>query len=182
MSNLCLHMNDAYYEKILNDSIGKMTALAASRDSIEIELIKLRELIHATANMLSDEKQRSQYLAVLNAAMEREGIRDASLTNAVRKVLQDARGKYLTVSDVRDHLKLYAFDFSEYASNPLASISTTLRRFKPQDVQTKDFEGVTAYRWIFRFPRIDTDENPLMHADRNVSSRTKKTGTLKDMK
>jgi hypothetical protein len=145
-------MNDTYYQKILNDAVAKLTALAATRDTIEIELIKLRELIHATANMLSDDQQRSGYLAVLNTAMLRDGVRDASLVEAIRRVLQDARGKFLTATDVRDQLKTYGFDFSEYASNPLASISTTLRRFKQQDVLTKDIDGVAAYRWIFRFP------------------------------
>jgi len=41
----------------------------------------------------------------------------------------------------------YTFDFSGYRSNPLASISTALRRFKPSDVETTEIAGVTAYRW-----------------------------------
>jgi hypothetical protein len=149
-------MNDDYFKQILTNAIANMTALVSHRENLDIQILKLRELIHATANMLMDDKERNKILEVLNAAIRHDGFRDASLVDAIRGVLQETRGKFLTVSDVRDRLKIYGFDFSEYASNPLASISTTLRRFKPEEVETTSIEGVAAYRWkgVRRFPRL----------------------------
>jgi len=140
-------MNDAYFAGILKSAIAKMTTLAATRDSVEVELIKLRELIQATANMLSDEKMKDQYLQILDDVLERSGFRDNSLVEAVRKVLQEARGHFLTVSQVRDRLRTRGFDFSAYKSNELASISTTLRRFKPEEVEITNTGGVLHYRY-----------------------------------
>jgi hypothetical protein len=140
-------MNDTYFIEILKSAIAKMTALAATRDSIEVELIKLRELVQATANMLSDEKTKDHYRQILNDALEHSGVRDGSLVDAVRKVLQEARGHFLTVSQVRDRLRTRGFDFSKYKSNELASISTTLRRFKPEEVEITNTGGVSHYRY-----------------------------------
>jgi hypothetical protein len=182
-------MNEAYFERILNDAIGKMTALAAHRDAVEVELMKLREMVHATANMLSDEKQKKQYLEILSDAVQYGGIRDASLSDAVRKVLQEARGKLLTVTDVRDRLRTRGFDFAGYSSNPLASISTTLRRFKPSQVAATTVEGVAAYRWIFRFPRLRRKRINQSPAETNrhleamgIDTRQWGMGKLSDMK
>jgi hypothetical protein len=160
-------MNDTYFEDMLRQAIAKMTALSAHRDAVEVELMKMREFIHATANMISDEKVRNQYLDLLNDAIQQNGIRDASLSDAVSRVLQEARGKFLTVTDVRDRLKTRGFDFTAYSSNPLASISTTLRRFKPNQVGTTMIEGVSAYRWIFRFPRLRRRYIPQSAAETN---------------
>jgi hypothetical protein len=56
-------------------------------------------------------------------------------------------------------LEAGGFDFSSYKSSPLASISTTLKRFKPEDVETAEIDGVAAYRWIGKVstgtPNID---------------------------
>jgi hypothetical protein len=57
-------------------------------------------------------------------------------------------GNWLTATNVRDHLVGLGFDFSGYSTNPLASVSTTLRRMKPEEVETTTVDGgVTAYQW-----------------------------------
>src|SRR5207253_3001518 len=64
----------------------------------------------------------------------------------IKKVLQNAAANWLTAAQVRDRLVNSGFDLTLYASNPLASVSTTLRRMKPQEVESSEIEGVAAYR------------------------------------
>src|SRR5208337_2582458 len=106
-------------------------------------------------NMLPDE-QRQAY----NDRFDELTSKSGGLTEAIEDILKYAtsEGKYLTVSQVRDHLKKAGFDFSRYTSNPLASVNTVIKRFKPSDVESTTIDGVTAYRWIFRFPRTVSRE------------------------
>ncbi len=81
-------------------------------------------------------------------------MRESSLKDAIYSVLCSAFPKYLTASDVRDRLRANGFDFSGYSSNELASVSTTLRRFKPEEVENTTIEEVAAYRLDQRAARI----------------------------
>src|SRR5207244_1255828 len=72
---------------------------------------------------------------------------DTSLTTTVKSTLM-ASGGWMTVAMIRDKLKETGFDFSEYKSNPLASVSSTLKRFTSADgIEVADVAGVTAYRY-----------------------------------
>src|SRR5262249_30273560 len=88
----------------------------------------------------------SDYEAQLEALASQMG----GLTEAVKDALKLAtisRG-FVTATQVRDHLLKAGFDFSRYSSNPLASVNTTLRRFKADEIETSETEsGVTCYRW-----------------------------------
>lgn len=153
-------MDDAYYVKIVVAELEKLVTLMKQRDAVEVQSSKCEEFISATINMLSEEK-RDEFRKTLDAVKEVGKDRDANLTYAIRRVLQEATG-FLTISGVRDRLKEAGFDFSSYTSNPLASISTTLRRMKPEDVEVRESQGITIYRWkgVRRFSRT---RNP--HSD-----------------
>jgi len=157
-------MDDAYYMKILIAELEKLVKLMKQRGAIEVQSAKCEEFISATINMLSEEK-RDEFRKTLDAVKEVGKDRDANLTYAIRRILQEATG-YLTVSGVRDRLKEFGFDFSSYTSNPLASISTTLRRMKPEDVEVREAEGITMYRWkgVRRFPRTSNPHSDVIAA------------------
>jgi hypothetical protein len=99
----------------------------------------------ATLNMLPD-NERTEFLAAWNEINEKLTTSESSLKDAIHSVLRQAFPKFLTAAEVRDHLRTNGFDFSGYTSNELASVSTTLRRFKAQEVETTSIEGVAAYR------------------------------------
>lgn len=61
----------------------------------------------------------------------KHGIASASLTNAVRTLMQTSG--WHTVANVRTLLEEHGFNFSEYKTNALASVATTLRRLKDAD-------------------------------------------------
>jgi len=117
------------------------------RESIEAEAMKLEQLIAATANMLPDDIKDMVMLRMTNL-QELSRLRDVGLTDAIRTILRQAPGDWLTVTNVRDRLINRGFDFNDYSTNPLASVSTVLRRMKPEEVETATVDGgVTAYRW-----------------------------------
>lgn len=157
-------MNDSYYLKILVAELEKLVTLMKQRGVIEVESAKCEEFISATINMLSEEK-RAEFRMTLDAVKEAGKDRDGNLTHAIRRVLQRAT-EPLTVRDIRERLKNSGFDFSSYTSSPLASISTTLRRMKVEDLEATEVEGITAYRWkgIRRFPRMPKPRSEVIGA------------------
>jgi hypothetical protein len=145
-------LNVDEYKLLLISSLEKFVTLSRQKEEIEAEVVKLRQFIYATMNMLPENERMKFQAEAAELAAEVAG-----LTDAVREVLKLAtqRKTYFTAAQVRDQLVKTGFDFSQYSSNPLASVNTTVKRFKPSDVETVMIDGVAAYRWIFRFPRFD---------------------------
>lgn len=145
-------MSVAIYRQILEDALHESSILSRERDQIDAKLQRLRHFVYATVNMLPD-AERNVYQAELAMLASRVG----NLTDSVRETLKLAaqRNSFLTATEVRDHLKNSNFDFSQYTSNPLASVNTVLRRFKPSEVETSTRDGVTTYRWVTRIPGSD---------------------------
>jgi hypothetical protein len=144
------------FKKLLEQSLEKYGGLKIRRDQLDAEMMKQMEFIRALVHMLSDE-DRKEFKDRINEAFENSQIKEAGLTESIRLVLQRARDQFLTATQVRDHLVQSGFDFSEYSSNPLASVSTTLRRLKPEEVEAIEVRGVAAYKWI---GWVKMNENP----------------------
>lgn len=133
------------YDAIISDTLAKLGSIRNETARLEMEAAKLRQFFAATLNMLPED-QRSEYLAVFREIGERASAGEASLKKAIHHVLLDAHPGYVTATDVRDRLRAKGFDFTEYKSNPLASVSTTLRRAKREEIESTQIEGVTGYR------------------------------------
>jgi hypothetical protein len=145
------------YERILRDAILRIGELARQRDELEVEKAKLFQLMRATINLLPDDR-REAWGKMIDAAYDKHVARLATLTDAIRNVLRAQPRQWFTVTVMRDSLVRAGFDFSEYASNPLASVSTTLKRMaekgKEAEVEAQQIEQVTAYRWKKRHHRL----------------------------
>jgi hypothetical protein len=83
-------------------------------------------------------------------------VKGKSIRKTKKKLARPANS-FWTATEVRDHLKNSAFDFSQYTSNPLASVNTVLRRFKPSEVEISTRDGVTTYRWVTRVPGLKSE-------------------------
>jgi hypothetical protein len=139
-------MDAMNYLAMVRDAFEKMEQLQKQRESLEAEIMKLEQFISATANFLPDE-QRDLVMTRIQVIQDLQRIRDSSLTEAARRVLAAARD-WLTTTQVRDKLMTLGFDFSLYTTNPLASISTTLRRMTPHEVESKtNADGTTVFHW-----------------------------------
>ena len=139
-------MDTPNYIAVAVDAMNKLEELQRKRDAIDAEALKLEQLVIATANMLPDET-KSLLLRRMEILQALTQLREGGLTDAIRAILQAAPGDWLTVTNVRDRLISAGFDFSRYSTNPLASISTTLRRMKSEEVETTTMDGVAAFRW-----------------------------------
>ena len=139
-------MKDTDYKTILDRALTELGFAIQRRDAAEVEISKQRQFIAATLNMLSDD-ERKHFRERLIEAFQQNETRFTGLTDAIRKILQTGERKWRTVAEVRTLLSNSGFDFSSYTANPLASISTTLKRMAPNEVETTTIETVTAYRW-----------------------------------
>jgi hypothetical protein len=124
--------------------VARIADLTRSRDEIDREITKLRELMLATFPLLPTEKQRL-FQKEIDEIEEQSG----SLIAAIKLVFSHHKGEWLTPPQVRDHLNEMGFDLTKYRANPLASIGTTLKRLPAADtrIETKVLDnGQTAYQ------------------------------------
>jgi hypothetical protein len=149
------------YNSVLDAALLKLTELIKQQEDTEIEISKTRQFIYATLNMLSDDDRSAFWHNLRQHNATQESMAD-NLSDAVREVLSTSPKVWFTVTEVRDALRTTAFDFSKYTSNPLASISTTLRRMVPKEVDMATPEGVSAFRWK------NTKTNRRRQAERNM--------------
>jgi hypothetical protein len=150
-------MSSQNYSPILRDALKEYGMLSRERNEIDARLLRLRRFIYATVDMLPEE-QRGTYQAELAELPSEMG----NLTDSIREALKIAlqRNSSLTATEVRDHLKNAGFDFSQYASNPLSSVNTVLKRFKSSEVETGTRDGVATYKWVVRLPEQNVVQKP----------------------
>lgn len=129
------------YMKMFGELLSRRGQLTQQRDAIDVELVKIRQLILAIFPLLPEEKQKSYQETMQNIEAESSG-----LQNAIKLVFSEHKGEWLTTSHVRDYLTEMGFDFREYKANPLASIATTLKRMAPSYLQSTDSGSGTLYR------------------------------------
>jgi hypothetical protein len=146
------------YREVLHQALSRYGMLKLQRENLDVEIAKQLEFIRATVNMLS-EKESKEFRHQIEEAIKRGKVKEAGLTESIRAILQNSRGQFLTATQVRDRLVNSGFDFSEYLSNPLASVSTTLRRFDSEEIEKTEVRGVAAYKWI-RPPNPPRFEGP----------------------
>lgn len=138
-------MTDTGYKKVLSDAIARAASINARRQELETELSKIRQFISATLNMLPDE-ERMAFVKAMDQTRLFTTAQEEGLKATIIRTLLDAYPRWMTAAQVRDAMVDSGFDFSSYASNPLASVSTTLRRMKPKEVEAFEVEGVMSYR------------------------------------
>jgi len=139
-------MTESQYEEIIRNSLQRFRDLYQQREEIDIELVKLRQFMYATVHMVPD-KERVKWETEIGNAVQKMVASSASLADSVRRVFDDHPNYGFTASTIRGMLLEAGFDFSAYTSNPLSSISTTLRRMVEMgELRTMDDdEGVTIY-------------------------------------
>src|SRR2546430_1076181 len=123
-------MAEINYSEMLGELVQRHVQLAKERDRCEIELSKLAQLIRAALNMLPDDK-RAAAEHVLGTMEPPLGLRQA-----VRMAFKARPKEWLTPTEVRDYLTQIGFDFSSYTANPVASITTTIKRMVPDELFT----------------------------------------------
>jgi predicted nucleic acid-binding Zn-ribbon protein len=137
-------MTETDYRTAFENALLKLAELSRQKQELEISISKMTQYMQATLEMLSNE-DRDKYISMFKEVVQSLQHRQAGLTQAIRDIFQAQKDTWITVSQVRDRLAASGFDFSEYTANPLASISTTMRRMK--ELESAYINGVTGYRW-----------------------------------
>jgi hypothetical protein len=155
-------MTDPQYRKILLKEIQKLRSLIQRRDDTELDISKTRQFVRATVNMLPDDERQKMERLLVYVDNSDSGKR-AGLADAIRSVLEHSAKRWFTVAQVRDALRDSGFDFSGYTSNPLSSVSTTLKRLKSPNIESTEIDDVTAYR-CKKAPKKRRSDNAGMQA------------------
>lgn len=69
-----------------------------------------------------------------------------TLSECCRDILR-AKKDWMSPVEVREALMAAGFDFSNYTSNPLSSIHTTLKRMVPEELENETRADGQVYRW-----------------------------------
>jgi hypothetical protein len=175
-------MTESDYQEIIAKSLQRFQNLYEQREDIDVELVKLRQFLYATLNMMPD-GERSKWEAAIDDAVRKATANTASLADSIRRVFEDNPEYIFTLGGIREKLMEAGFDFSSYKSNPLSSISTTLRRMVEMgELESKeDAVGTTGYIRRERPKRRRTlaelaGEHGEDHPLRKLSERPKSLG------
>lgn len=153
------------YTMVLDEAITEYEDLRAKRDDLETQIAKKFQFIQATLNLLPDQ-ERLRYAALLSLGRPEEH----GPTIAIKKLLKRMPNRWMTAREVRDMLIVNGFDFSQYKSNPLASVHSILKRLgQEKEIDFAVVDGVMAWKWkgppsvastIGRKQRVVTKETP----------------------
>jgi hypothetical protein len=130
------------YFAMFSDLVKRHNELSQRRNDIDLEIAKLTQLILATFPLLPAEKQ-----ALFQTEIEELEAQSTGLSNAIKLVFSNRKGEWLSAVKVREHLNTMGFDLTQYRANPLASITTTLKRMAPGYLQTQTLsDGQVLYQ------------------------------------
>jgi hypothetical protein len=135
---------DTDFKQLLEEKFLELGEKIQARDALELEIAKLHQFVRATLRMLpeKDQDEFEHYIDDLN-------VRSMGLTDAIKRALQAAPADaWISGPALRQRLIEAGFDFSQYTSNPLASIYSVAKRFKPSEVQTKMIDGLRCFHWV----------------------------------
>ena len=128
------------YRQAALDGIAEIAKLTERKKAIESDISKILQIVAANIAMFPDSERRT-LMEKLESAKGPSGLKEA-----VYSVLSPT--KYMSVAEIRDAVINSGFDLSSQV-NPLASVSTTLRRFESTEkplVEAKQEEGKTVYK------------------------------------
>jgi hypothetical protein len=129
------------YKAVLQGAFEEFGDLWKQRQEIDLKVAQKLQFIRATMNQLPEEDA-----AEFEDHLQRL-VSGATLMGSVRTVLSENRRKWFTAAKVRDEVKKGGFEFTNYSSNPLASVHSALKRLKQDEVETDTVEGVMVWRW-----------------------------------
>ncbi len=128
------------YRNQIRAALRELAAKGEQRKEIDREMVNLRQLIRANANMLPDEERKTFITQV-------DDTEPAGFTETIRRLLRDRREGF-TPLELRGAMAEAGIDLSTQ-SNAMASIHSVLKRLEASgDVQSKPGpDGQTLYQW-----------------------------------
>ena len=129
------------YFKMFSELVQRCNELTRQRDETDVEIAKIKQLIIATFPLIPEEKQK-----LFRTEIDAMDEQSAGLLEAIKLVFSAHKGEWLTASKVHEYLLANRFDFRRYRANPLASITTTLKRMVPNLLDSTNSGSGTLYK------------------------------------
>jgi hypothetical protein len=130
------------YKAVFARAVEEFSAILKERQELDLKLVQKEQFIRATLHQLPDSDR-----AIVENWADTWSSSAAGLSDSIRSVLSASPQKWHTATEVRNALEKAGFDFGNYASNPLASVHSSLKRFKPEEAEMEVIDGVMAWRW-----------------------------------
>lgn len=130
------------YKEVLGQAIEEFGVLLKDRQELDLKLVQKEQFIRAALHQIPDGDRRlfENWAGLWSSSA-------AGLSDSIRSILSASPQKWHTATEVRNALEKAGFDFANYASNPLASVHSSLKRLKPEDAEMEVMDGVMAWRW-----------------------------------
>ena len=103
------------------------------------------ELTKKTTTSIADMIENMRSALAMNFSVAGPDV-PKTLSECVRDILRK-KGDWMSAVQVREALLAAGFDFSNYTSNPLSSIHTTLKRLAQDELETETRSDGQVYRW-----------------------------------
>src|SRR5882757_9858871 len=130
------------YKAVLAQVLQEFGVIIKERQELDLKIAQKLQFIRATMNQLADH-EKGEFEDWLQKLV---GV-SAGLSDSIRTVLRENPRKWHTATQVRDALIKLGFDFGNYASNPLASVHSALKRLKQDEAETDTIDAVMVWRW-----------------------------------
>lgn len=144
------------YMRAFTEAQIELAKTIAERDERNARIAQLKQTIRVLGELLEEDPDQIEQLVSAD-----EGGKPSGITSAARAAFIYAKGSRpsapaLTVADLKELMIQRGFDFSAQA-NPLASLTTVVRRLKEQSEEVEELtrsDGKRAYVWKGNAPRI----------------------------
>jgi hypothetical protein len=144
------------------DIRNKTDALNTRADEIDRKVAGIQKALHGLLLYANAQEEPTEVLKQTVVSLEdvmskitavsKVGFAGPNVKKTLSECCRDILRKkqdWMTPVEIRDALLAAGFDFSNYTSNPLSSIHTTIKRMVPDEVATANHHGRgQVYRWI----------------------------------
>ncbi len=149
--------------------VQEYSDLMGRQQEIDVDLAKLLPVINASYHALSLTEQAKVENAISKVRWKNK---EEGLKWSVLMALSARLDEWLTPPEVRSYLETVGYAFGKGGAHGLASITTTLKRMTPKQVEVGVVNGQTAYR-IPKYNANSVNEE-LQRLARNARTATKK--------
>jgi hypothetical protein len=118
------------YKAILTQALEEFGAVLEERQELDLKVARKLQFIRATMNQLPEDEK-----VEFEDRLQKLASRSVGLSDSIRRLLRENSRKWHTGTQVLDALIKSGFDFGNYASNPLASVRSALKRLKSGEAE-----------------------------------------------
>ena len=149
-------MADSDYQAALARARQDLGNCLKEKQDLDAKILKLRQVVAALEPMCNENLPNLLFgswssLGSISAGdlMSNLGLSDYGLTAACRAIYRATPDRWMNANEIKEQLDGQAFDWSSY-SQPMSALHTVLKRLVPQELDSREQDGRTEYKWTGR--------------------------------